>query len=94
MKYDPFTAPPTEQWLALDEAHRMTLIEQYHRRAKIRLPRPRVHAAIHAAVETQLAMQLHAVVDALARLQAEGLDRHDAVHAIGGRPIRSPARSR
>ena len=38
---------------------------------------------MHVIVENQLALGERAVVDTLARLQAEGLDRHDAVHAIG-----------
>ena len=47
------------------------------------LPQVTLHAAIHAVVERQLAMALPQVVDALARLAREGLDRHDAIHAIG-----------
>ncbi|MGX9424040.1 MULTISPECIES: SEC-C metal-binding domain-containing protein [Bradyrhizobium] len=38
-KYDPFTEPPAEQWLALDEQERIDLVLEYHRRAGIRLPR-------------------------------------------------------
>jgi hypothetical protein len=61
----------------------MALVEDYHRRTHVELPQPTLHAAMQAVVERQLAMQLPSVVRALARLQAEGLDRHDAVHAIG-----------
>ena len=42
-----------------------------------------MHAVIHSIVENQIAENLESVVRAMARLTAEGLDRHDAVHAIG-----------
>lgn len=38
---------------------------------------------IHVIVENQLAVSEPAVVATLERLQREGLDRHDALHAIG-----------
>jgi hypothetical protein len=44
---------------------------------------PLVHATIHSAVETQLAEGHPHAAAALARLLAEGLDRHEAIHAIG-----------
>ena len=43
----------------------------------------RLHAAVHAIVENQLALGEAVVVETLARLQDEGLSRHDALHAIG-----------
>lgn len=82
MKYDPDKDPPAEEWLELDEGERIELVRQYHRRAGIKVPRARVHAALHQAVETQLAMEIPAVRSALGRMRAEGLDRHDAIHAI------------
>jgi hypothetical protein len=80
MHYDPDVAPSASQWLALDEGERMALVEQSHEADMPNLP---LHVAIHAAVETQIALNLPSVVDAAARLRAEGLDRHDMVHAIG-----------
>jgi hypothetical protein len=80
MRYDPAVTPPASQWLALDEAERMALVEQSHDASMPSLP---LHVAIHAAVETQIALQLPSVVDAAARLRAQGLDRHDTIHAIG-----------
>jgi UDP-N-acetylmuramyl tripeptide synthase len=47
------------------------------------LPQATLHAAIHAVIEQQLAAQLAPVANAFERLRAEGLDRHDAVHALG-----------
>ena len=83
MRYDPTVPPKPIEWLALDEGEQIALVEKYHRRAGIDLPNATLHALIHTAVERQLAAQVAAVVDALQRLQAEGLDRHDAIHAIG-----------
>jgi hypothetical protein len=46
--------------------------------------RLRLHLAVHAVVEGQLAEGRPATVErTLARLLAEGLSHHDAVHAIG-----------
>jgi hypothetical protein len=80
MRYDPDVPPSASQWLALDEAARMAVVEQSHDAS---MPNVHLHAAIHAAVETQIAKNLPSVVDAAARLRAQGLDRHDTIHAIG-----------
>jgi hypothetical protein len=42
-----------------------------------------LHATIHVIVESQLALGVLEFMDTLARLRREGLNRHDAVHAIG-----------
>jgi hypothetical protein len=84
-RYDPEKAPVSEDWLALDEGERIVLVEDYHREARVRLPKSRrtLHASFHVVVENQLASNDEPVVRALDRLQKEGLSRHDAVHAIG-----------
>lgn len=82
-RYDPDTAPPAAQWLALDEQERIILVRRHHERARVDLPNPTLHAVMHAIVENQLAEAVPEVVEALERLRAEGLDRHDALHAIG-----------
>ena len=85
MRYDPDVPPKADAWLALDEDEQIRVVDDYHKRIRVDLPadRRRLHSMIHATVETQLAMNLPAVVDALRRLQADGLDRHEAVHAVG-----------
>lgn len=83
MKYDPARAPNPDQWLALAETERLDLVAAYHRRARATLPNVQLHAAIHAIVENQLAEGYDLARDALDRLRAEGLDRHEAIHAIG-----------
>jgi hypothetical protein len=83
MKYDPLDPPDREEWLAHDEDERVNAIADHHRREKVRLPNRVLHATIHNIVETQLATGTEPVERALARLEGEGLDRHDAIHAIG-----------
>ncbi len=83
-RYDPFEAPDPQQWLALDESERIDLVEDYHRDAGIRLPNLKAHATLQAVVENQIALGDEVPVGrTLERLMAEGLDRHDALHAIG-----------
>jgi hypothetical protein len=81
--YDPNIAPEPKVWLELKEKLRISFIEKYHRDAHIKLPNLATHAVFHLIVENQVAENLESVVRAMARLTAEGLDRHDAVHAIG-----------
>jgi hypothetical protein len=74
----------SDAWLALDESERMRSVERYHRRQRIRLPNETIHAVIHVIVENQVtlgdALPAKAV---LFRLMKEGLDRHEALHAMG-----------
>src|ERR1043166_3743689 len=82
--YDPLQAPDPKEWLALDEGERIALAEDYHRRAGIRPPKIQLHGGLPATVETQAALGAETRVRRpLGRLMSEGLDRHDAVHAIG-----------
>ena len=81
--YDPDRSSPPTDWLGTDEGERIELVAAYHRRSKVRLPNAQLHAVIHVIVENQLALGEAVVLDTLARLQSEGLGRHDALHAIG-----------
>lgn len=84
MRYHPDMAPDTVAWLALDEHHRIMLVQAYHRRAGIEVPDQKVHAIIHVIVENQAALGDELPVRrAIERLMTEGLDRHEAVHAVG-----------
>ena len=82
-RYDPERAPDPEGWLALDEQERIALIAAHHRRTGAKLPNRQLHAAIHVVVENQLAEGIAVVQETLERLLADGLDRHEAIHAIG-----------
>ena len=82
--YELDTGRRASDWLSSDEDERLALVESYHRRKRIYVPRARLHTVIHVTVENQLALGEQVVVETLARLQADGLSRHDAVRAIGG----------
>jgi len=83
MKYHPKVGPDPDAWLQLDEAERIEAVLRHHKRAGIRAGSIRAHAVLHAIVENQIAERLRSACEALDRLQREGLDRHDAIHAIG-----------
>ena len=83
MKNDPAVGPDPSQWLEAGERERLEAVRQYHGRAKDLAGGPETHAGVHCAVETQLAEGHVAARAALERLLRDGLDRHDAVHAIG-----------
>jgi hypothetical protein len=82
--YDPLLAPDPAEWLATEEEQRIALVVNYHEGAQVKLPNQRLHAAIHVIVENQIAIGDELPVrHVLDRLQSEGLDRHEAIHAIG-----------
>ncbi len=84
MRYDPDLPPDPAGWQALDETRQLMLAEAYHRRAEIELPDSKAHAIIHVVVENQVMLGDELPVRrAIDRLMAEGLDRHEAVHAVG-----------
>ena len=84
MRYEADKAPDPEEWLELDESERIDLVIDYHRRAKKPVGQDKkLHAIAHIIVESQVAMGDATVVPAtLNRLMQEGLNRHDAIHAI------------
>ena len=83
MRYDPDCPPDREEWSDLDESERIDLVVDYHRGARIAVPNLSIHASLHVIVENQILMGDETPVAAtLGRLTAEGLDRHDAIHAI------------
>lgn len=84
MLYDPHRHMDLEAWQALDESERIESVRQYHRRHRIRLAKETLHAATHVIVENQVALgDAFPARAVLLRLMEEGLDRHEAVHAIG-----------
>ena len=83
-RYDPDKPIDAEKWLAIDEGKREYLVEQHHRKKRIKMPSLRMHAMFHVVVENQIAIGDEIPAKkTLARLMREGLSRHDAVHAIG-----------
>jgi hypothetical protein len=62
----------------------MQLVSRHHTGQRIRLPNETIHAAIHLIVENQVALgDAFPANGVLLRLMKEGLDRHEAIHAIG-----------
>lgn len=80
-RYDPLKEP-SPMWCKLSEAEQIEIVRLYHKRNRIKLPNAMVHAVFHVTVENQV-RGLPQAKAALERLVAEGLDRHEAVHAIG-----------
>jgi hypothetical protein len=84
VKYDAHCQIEPQAWLALDESERIDSVTEYHRRQRIRLPNDTVHATIHVIVENQVALgDAYPAKSVLSRLMSEGLNRHEAVHAVG-----------
>lgn len=81
--YDPDVAPGPSEWLAMTEAERLRLAQNYHVAARIKLPSTKAHAALHVGIENQIASGFGPSKRAIARLQSEGLSRHESLHAIG-----------
>ncbi len=89
MKYDASKRVDDEWWLSLEEDEHKALCEQHHKTKRERkrhegLGSLELHVAVHVVVENQLAMgEPPEALAALERLLESGLDRHDAIHAIG-----------
>ena len=71
--YDPDQTPEAGAWLALDESERIGRIAAHHAAAGITPPNARLHAALHAVVENQIAGEVATVRETVARLCTEGL---------------------
>ncbi len=82
--YDPLNAPDPDEWQSMDEDECINLVIEHHRRGSVELPNEQLHAAIHVIVENQIALGDEIPTQAtMERLIREGLDRHDAIHAVG-----------
>jgi hypothetical protein len=83
LTYDAKRQTNPQQWLEHSEAERIEAVEAYHREHRLKVPHPLLHATFHVVVENQVALGEDTPVrSTLIRLIEEGLDRHDAVHAI------------
>ncbi len=82
--YDPLIVPDPDDWQSIGEDVRIMLVMAYHQEAGVELPNEQVHAVVHVVVENQIALGDETSAQAtLDRLVHEGLDRHEAIHAIG-----------
>jgi hypothetical protein len=83
--YNPNKSVDAENWLALDEAIRIELVHDFHSELDLEMPADAlsVHSSIHVIVENQLAMGVDLISETIAKLTRQGLNRHEAIHAIG-----------
>ena len=83
--YDPSIAPDPADWQALEETEQIYLVEEFHIESQEPTPEggTRLHAGIHVIVENQIAMGVRPVPETIAKLMRQGLDRHEAIHAVG-----------
>ena len=81
--YDPESPPNPTEWLRLPEQERVRVVATFHMVHRLKSGSAKAHAALHAIVENQAATGFGPTVRALARLQSQGLTRHEAVHAVG-----------
>src|SRR5438876_8943712 len=85
MRYNANERPHSATWLERDENERIDAVMDYHRRAGAKLENLKLHAITHVVVENQVALGEPTSVPAtLNRLVDEALDRHEAIHAMGG----------
>ena len=84
-KYDPANSINAQEWLELEEAEQIELVRDFHSELNLDMPIEAltVHSSIHIIVENQLAMRVDLIPETIAKLTRQGLDRHEAIHAIG-----------
>jgi len=82
--YNPNKSVDPEDWLALDESTRIELVEIFHEEFDHEMPSDalKLHSSFHVIVENQLAMGVALIPETIAKLMRQGLDRHEAIHAI------------
>ena len=83
--YNPENTVNSDEWLALDEGVRLQLIEDYHNTLNLPMETAalKMHCMLHVTVENQLAEAEYPIIQqTLDKLTRQGLDRHDALHAI------------
>ena len=83
-EYDALRDVDPAEWLALDEDERIYIVTEFHEAIEADLPDLMMHAMLHVVIENQIALGDETpVAGKLGQLRAEGLDRHDAIHALG-----------
>ncbi len=84
-KYNPDKPIDPSEWLEIDEAERIGLVRDFHETLEDEMPDDAlsIHSTVHVIVENQLAMGVELIPETIAKLTRQGLDRHEAIHAIG-----------
>lgn len=85
--YDPLIEPDKEEWLEATEYDRIDAVKEFHENSDDydfeEEQALSMHSVVHVVVENQLALGVDLVPETIAKLTRQGLDRHDAIHAIG-----------
>lgn len=82
MEYDPESPLPAQDWLALSKKQRRDLIAVYLRREKPRTSHIRKYAAVLEAIETQFAIGISDVREALLWQKFEGSSRSGGLACV------------
>ncbi len=84
-QYNPQNAPDPDEWQAISEDERIDLVREFHEQAEEEVPDggENIHAVFHVIVENQIAMNLPPVAATVEKLIRQGLNRHEAIHAVG-----------
>jgi hypothetical protein len=82
--YDPSKSIDPGEWLKLSEFERMDIVRDFHEASGEELPDDalEMHTIFHVIVENQLAEEVELLPETIAKLTRQGLDRHEAIHAI------------
>ena len=82
--YDPSKQLISDEWLDLEESERIRLVRIFHEALDDDLPEDalEMHTMFHVIVENQLAEKVELIPETIAKLTRQGLDRHEAIHAI------------
>jgi len=82
--YDAHTPPNGPEWLTTGEEDRIRMVIDHHTAIGDVGDNARIHCTLHVIVENQIAMggEMEPVRERLRQLMAQGLDRHNALHAI------------
>lgn len=82
--YDAATPPEALAWLETGEEARIQLVVDYHTSIGDVGDNARTHCLLHVIIENQIAMggAMEPVRERMRQLMAQGLDRHNALHAL------------
>ena len=83
--HNPNKQVDAEDWLEVDEDTHLREIVEFHQGLTEAEPESGwvLHSTLHCVVENQIALGTENVGETLAKLQRQGLSRHEAIHAIG-----------
>jgi len=96
--YDPDTRPDYEKWLKWEDSYRRLLILLAHQEIfiqnKVKPESVDIHISVHDLAESSLAQnQPEGIRMTLARNLADGHSRHEIIHLIGDRLLKSMAKA-